>query len=160
MDTASSQVEPSSPARSRVDPKTLPKETRTTAATANTFEPLCSLSDCGLILDRRHSEILLTCEGQKSSHFDPCIALAVAQGLLAACRSKEPGMIVQIPRFNAKKPMAPVEYFTRIWVDSDARIFVQTQGPHNGPAYAFDIWETITLVQGLISGVRASQGWR
>lgn len=131
-----------------------------TAAIASTYEPLCSLHDCRLILDRRHREIVLSCQGQKASHFDACIALAVAQGLVAATRCKEPGMIVQIPRFNARTPMAPVEYFTRIWVNANEHVFLQTQGPHNGPVYSFDVWETITLVQGIISGVRALQGWR
>ena len=131
-----------------------------TAAIATTYETLLTLGDCQLILDRRHREILLSWQGQKASHFDSCIALAVAQGLVAAARAKHKGRVVQIPRHHPRNPNATAEYFTRIWVSDDDKVWLQTQGPHSGPAYSFDVFEAITLVQGLISGVRALEGWR
>lgn len=131
-----------------------------TAAVANPYETLLTLGDCRLVLDRRRSELLLSWTGQRTSHFDSCIALAMAQGLVAAVRAKQPGPVVQIPRHHLRNPQAQLEYFTRIWVSEDDKVWFQTQGPHCGPAYSFDVFETITLVQGLISGVRALEGWR
>lgn len=131
-----------------------------TATIATTYETLVLLGDCVLVLDRSHKEIQLRWAGHKSCHYDARVASAVAQGLLAALRARCPGPIVTIPRGGSTGPSAGLEYVTRIWLRQDQAVCIQTQGPFSGPLYCFDFYETLSLAQGLISGVRALSGWR